>query len=243
MKRIDKEPFESLSEEQLKEMEQFIEEPLTDERLMTIKNRVKREIENENNEKEEKVVPMKKRGNKRYMWVAAASLMLLVGFGMRDEIKIAYQRAFGTEGEQLLRQADSLDEVAEDQGLRLTAKNSFKDGDTTYVMMTLQDLEGDRLAKDTQIDAWEMLNGGNTRVVDYNEKTKTAVLLTSAISWEKHENQGFLLRRFKSHEQENTNQVALDWDKLIQPQPEWEKLKVSDGIGGGIVQKHLMLIS
>ena len=62
MKRIDKEPFESLSEEQLKEMEQFIEEPLTDERLMTIKNRVKREIENENNEnneKEEKVVPMK----------------------------------------------------------------------------------------------------------------------------------------------------------------------------------------
>ena len=125
MKRIDKEPFESLSEEQLKEMEQFIEEPLTDERLMTIKNRVKREIENENNEnneKEEKVVPMKKRGNKRYMWVAAASLMLLVGFGMRDEIKIAYQRAFGTEGEQLLKQADSLDEVAEDQGLRLTAK-------------------------------------------------------------------------------------------------------------------------
>lgn len=233
MKRIDKEPFESLSEEQLKEMEQFIEEPLTDERMMTIKNRVKREIENENNEKEEKVVPMKKRGNKRYMWVAAASFMLLVGFGMRDEIKIAYQRAFGTEGEQLLKQVDSLDEVAEDQGLRLTAKNSFKDGDTTYVMMTLQDLEGERLAKDTQIDAWEMLNGGNTRVVDYNEKTKTAVLLTSAISWEEHENQGFLLRRFKSHEQESTNQVALDWDKLIQPQPEWEKLKVSDGIGGG----------
>ena len=46
------------------------------------------------------------------MWVAATSLMLLVGFGMRDEIKIAYQRAFGTEGEQLLKQADSLDEVA-----------------------------------------------------------------------------------------------------------------------------------
>lgn len=55
MKHIDKEPFESLSEEQLKEMEQFIEEPLTDERMMTIKNRVKREIENENNEKKRRL--------------------------------------------------------------------------------------------------------------------------------------------------------------------------------------------
>ncbi len=71
---------------------------------------------------------------------------------MKDNLKEAYYRSFGTESQKLLLNADKLSEVAEDEGLKLTAKSSFKDGDTTYVFMDLQDLTGDRLSQDTIID-------------------------------------------------------------------------------------------
>lgn len=47
---------------------------------------------------------------------------------MKDNLKEAYYRSFGTESQKLLLNADKLSEVAEDEGLKLTAKSSFKDG-------------------------------------------------------------------------------------------------------------------
>lgn len=231
MKKYDKEPFESLTEAQLDELLKTTKHQMPEGSEKRIQDRVLSNIEQDH--KESKVTKLTKKPKWSYILGAAAALVLMVGFTQRDELKLAYTRAFGTESEKLLLHADKLDEVAEDEGLRLSAKSTFKDGNTTYVLMDLQDMTGDRLDNETQIDRWDMLSGGNTRVLNYDEKTKTATLLTSAISWEEHDDQGFTLEQFRSHKETYTEETDVIWDKILQDDSKWEQLSLSDGMGGG----------
>ena len=229
MKKYDKEPFEELTEEQLDALLKMTKVPMTESSTENIKKRVNQKM----TETDKKILPMKKKRTWLKIIGVAAALSIMVGFTQRDAIKVAYQKAFGTESEKLLLNADKLNESTEDQGLKLTAKSSFKDGETTYVMMTLQDLTEDRLDEGTLIDRWDMLNGGNTRVIDYDKSTKTATLLTSAISWEEHQEQGFRLERFMSRQKEFEGTKTVDWEQLLQEKPNWVTFDDSEGFGGG----------
>lgn len=232
MKDYEKEPFEHLTKEQLEELLKVTNQQMTIENQENIKNKVHQKIAGISNS-QEKVVPLKKKRSWKYLLGAVAALSLMVGFTQRDAIKLAYLKAFGTESQQLLLNADKLNESVEDQGLKLTAKSSFKDGDTTYVLMTLQDLTGDRLSSDTLIDRWDMLNGGNTSVVDYDEETKTATLLTKAVTVDEQKDQGFKLSIFKSHREEFQTSSAIDWTSIIQKNPNWENRSMFEGNSGG----------
>lgn len=236
MKKYQKDPLEELSDEQLEELLNVTHQEMPEDSLNKIKNRVHQTIQ-----QAEKTVPMRKKAKKKWTKIvaAAAILTLMVGFTMKDNLKEAYYRSFGTESQKLLLNADKLSEVAEDEGLKLTAKSSFKDGDTTYVFMDLQDLTGDRLSQDTIIDKWEMLNGGNARVVSYDDKSKTASILVSSISWESHKDQGFELSRLTSGLEEKTERVSPPWQELIQEGTNWIKTPLKDGGGGGADPEEL----
>ncbi len=75
-----------------------------------------------------------------------------------------------------------------------------------------------------------MLNGGNARVVSYDDKSKTASILVSSISWEPHKDQGFELSRLTSGLEEKTERVSPPWQELIQEGTNWIKTPLKDGL-------------
>lgn len=238
MKEYEKEPFDELTDEQLDELLALTEHSMTEESQESIKNRVHQIIQKE--ELTQQPIELKKKKSKwKYILGIAAGFCLLVGFTNRDVIMSMYQKAFGKDAAELSFNADELDESVEDNGLKLTAKSSFKDGNTTYVLMTLQDLTGDRLDKETDIYEWEMLGGGNTKVIDYDASTKTATLLTSAVNWDNHENKGFKLTTFRSQPYDFETSTVIDWKKAIQDNPTWVKHPLEGGMGGGYKEEEL----
>jgi len=238
MKKYEKEVFEFLDDVQLEELLKATNKEITSKNKENIKNKVHQSI-SEESKSVGNIVSIKKKRNWTYVLGTVAALCLMVGFTQRDAIKLAYLKNFGTESEKILLNADKLSQSVENQGLKLTAKSSFKDGDSTYVFMTLQDLTNDRLSKDTQIDRWNMLSGGNTSVIDYDEKTKTATLVTSAISMENNRDYGYELNRLKSHKLDKTYKKDIDWNQLLQKEPTWKKRSLTDGNGGGYKEEEL----
>ncbi|MGX6969675.1 DUF4179 domain-containing protein [Vagococcus bubulae] len=237
MNRYQKEPFEELSDEQLEELLAQMDQEMSNKSKEKIKQTVSENI----NKETEKIKPLK---SKKKKWAtilgAAAVLSLMVGYTQVDTIKAAYVKAFGTEAEKVLTNSEKLDYSVEDQGLKLTAKNTFRDGNTTYVLMELQDLTGDRLSEDTSISDWSMLNGGNTQVINYDKKTKTAMLLVSSVSWEEHKDTGFILKQFESHIKEMRNTVSVDWKKDLATNVKWKKYDGKNGVGGGSVDDSIL---
>lgn len=240
MNKYQKEPFEELSDEQLDELLAQMDQEMPNDSKEKIKQTVFENI----NKETEKIKPLK---SKKKKWAtilgAAAVLSLMVGYTQLDTIKAAYTKAFGTEADKILVDAEKLNYSVEDQGLKLTAKNTFKDGNTTYVLMELKDLTGDRLSEDTLIDDWSMLNGGNARVINYDEKTKTATLLVSSIAWEEHKDTGFMLKRFVSHRKEMKNTVSVDWKKDLATNVKWKKYDGEKGYGGGYDEEALKKVN
>ncbi|MGX4685614.1 DUF4179 domain-containing protein [Vagococcus sp. JNUCC 83] len=237
MKKYLKEPFEELSDEQLDELLTEMNYEIPKDSQEKIKQSVFENI----NKETEKIKPLKPKKKK---WVAilgaVAVLSLMVGYTQLDSIKAAYTKAFGTEADKILIDAEKLDYSVEDQGLKLTAKNTFKDGNTTYVFLELQDLTGDRLSEDTSISDWSMLNGGNTQVINYDKKTKTATLLVSSIAWEEHKDTGFILKQFDSHIKEMKNTVSIDWKKDLATNVKWNKYDGKSGVGGGSAEDSIL---
>ena len=240
MNKYQKEPFEDLTEEQLDELLAEMKQEMPNDSKEKIEQTVFENI----NKDVEKIKPFK---SKKKKWAAilgaVAVLSLMVGYTQLDTIKAAYTKAFGTEAEKILVDAEKLNYSVEDQGLKLTAKNTFKDGNTTYVLMELQDLTGDRLSEDTLIDDWSMLNGGNTQVINYDEKTKTATLLVSSIAWEEHKDTGFMLKRFVSHRKDMKNTVSVDWKKDLATNVKWKKYDGEKGYGGGYDEEALKKVN
>ncbi|UUV98954.1 DUF4179 domain-containing protein [Vagococcus luciliae] len=240
MNKYQKEPFEELTDEQLDELLAQMNQEMPHDSKEKIKQTVFENI----NKETEKIKPLKPKKKK---WAAilgaVAVLSLMVGYTQLDTIKAAYTKVFGTEADKILVEAEKLNYSVEDQGLRLTAKNTFKDGNTTYVLMELKDLTGDRLSEDTSIEDWSMLNGGNTRVINYDEKTKTATLLVSSVSWEEHKDTGFMLKRFVSHRKEMKNTVAIDWQKKLVTDVKWKKYDGEKGYGGGYDEDALKKVN
>lgn len=237
MNKYQKEPFEELTDEQLDELLAQMNQEMPNDSKEKIKQTVFEDI----NKKAEKVKPLKPKKKK---WAAilgaVAVLSLMVGYTQLDTIKVAYTKAFGTEADKILVDAEKLDYSVEDQGLKLKAKNTFKDGNTTYVLMELQDLTGDRLSEDTIIEDWSMLNGGNTQVINYDTKTKTAALLVSSVAWEEHKDTGFILTGFGSHTKEMENIVSIDWKKNLATNVKWKKYDGKSGVGGGSVEDSIL---
>lgn len=216
VKKYKKEPLEHLTDEQLDDFLNYLEEPFgeTEQKELAQKIKVKQS-------EEKKVIPFKKK-KAAIIVTAAASVILLSAFSQRDNIKIAYMKSFGTDSQKLLLKSDKLNEEVVDKGLRLKAKTSFKDENRTYFVSELTDLEEDRLAKDTRIQRWEMLSGGNTQVVDYNPKTKTATLVTRAITMEDTAKPlGFKLNSFISHEEKFDEIYEGDFKKLMPKEAKW----------------------
>lgn len=240
MNKYQKEPFEELTDEQLDELLAQMNQEMPHDSKEKIKQTVFENI----NKETETIKPLKPKKKK---WAAilgaVAVLSLMVGYTQLDTIKAAYTKSFGTEADKILVDAEKLNYSVEDQGLRLTAKNTFKDGDTTYVLMELKDLTGDRLSEDTSIDDWSMLNGGNTQVINYDEKTKTATLLVSSVYWEEHKDTGFMLKRFVSHRKEMKNTVAIDWQKKLVTDVKWKKYDGEKGYGGGYDEDALKKVN
>ncbi|MGY3703376.1 hypothetical protein BW731_02590 [Vagococcus martis] len=240
MNKYQQEPFEELTDEQLDELLAQMNQEMPNESKEKIKQTVFEDIHKE----AEKIKPLKPKKKK---WAAilgaVAVLSLMVGYTQLDTIKAAYTKAFGTEADKILVEAEKLDYSVEDQGLKLTAKNTFKDGNTTYVLMELQDLTGDRLSEDTSISDWSMLNGGNTQVINYDKKTKTATLLVSSVAWEEHKDTGFILTGFGSHTKEMENIVSIDWKKDLATNVKWKKYDGEKGYGGGYDEDALKKIN
>lgn len=238
MKKYDKDPLEELTAEQLKELLHYSHNEMPVDSMSRIKEKVSNEIKKETAFDKSKISWFKRK-KVGVILGAVAALTLMVGYTQRDELKMAYYQLFGTESEKLLSQADKLSETVTDQGFRLTATSSFEDGDSTYVFTELTDLEGDRLSEDTLIDRWEMLNGGNTRVVGYDEATKTATLLTSAIRWDDNKDYGFQLNRIIGSRSEFKEKVDLNLKDTIQESPQWIDISQQHASGGGYHEESL----
>lgn len=230
-----KHPFEHLTDEQLDAFLEYSEIPFTAKNTETIKKQfLTKKLAN----------PRKRNTYKRMAIIAmaAASISLLTAFTFRDELRLIYQKHFGAEIELLLANSDRLDQEAEDQGIRLKAVGSFKDGNTTYFVAQLTDLIDDRLAEDTQIERWQMLNGGNSRVVDYDKTTKTATLITQAVGWEKGIQPGYVLESFTSHRKDFQEVYSVPWQAIPQSN-KWEERSAAEGLGGGADPKELERLS
>lgn len=230
-----KHPFEHLTDEQLDLFLEYSEIPLTEKNTETIKKQF---------HAKKLAKPTKKLSYRKMaiIAVAAASILLLTAFTFRDELRLIYQKHFGSEIEVLLTNSDRLDQEVEDQGIRLKAVGSFKDGNTTYFVAQLTDLTGDRLAEDTQIESWRMLNGGNSRVVDYDSTTKTATLITQAVEWEKKIKPGYVLESFTSHRKDFQETYSVPWQE-IPLSNKWENRSATEGYGGGADPKELERLS
>ncbi|MGM0212813.1 hypothetical protein [Enterococcus sp. AZ109] len=230
-KKIEKHPFEHLTDQQLDEFLNYSEIPYTEHNAQNIKEKFA----------DKKLVkPRKRRFNRGIaaVSIAAASILLLTAFTFRDELTLIYQKHFGTPTEMLLANSDRLDQGVEDQGLRLKAVGSFKDGNTTYFVAQLTDLTSDRLSEDTQISSWQMLNGGNSRVVDYDETSKTATIITQAVDFGDKIKPGYLLESFTSKKQDFQETYTVNWNKIPQTEA-WQKRPVNEGLGGGYDPKAM----
>ncbi|MBO1307249.1 hypothetical protein JZO70_13815 [Enterococcus sp. 669A] len=224
-KKIEKHPFEHLTDQQLEEFLNYSEIPYTENNAQNIKEKFAAK---------KLAKPKKSRFNPRVIAIAiaAASILLLTAFTFRDELTLIYQKNFGSETEILLANSDRLDQEVEDQGIRLKAIGSFKDGNTTYFVAQLTDLTGDRLSEDTQISSWQMLNGGNSRVVDYDKTTKTATIITQAIDFGDNIKPGYLLESFTSSKKEFLESYPVNWQEVPQTEA-WQKRPANEGLGGG----------
>lgn len=230
-----KHPFEHLTDEQLDAFLEYSEIPITTKNTETIKKQFHaKKLAN----------PRKRNSFKRMaiLAIAAASILLLTAFTFRNELRLIYQKHFGSEIEVLLANSDRLNQEVEDQGIRLKAVGSFKDGKTTYFVAQLTDLTEDRLAEDTQIESWQMLNGGNSRIVDYDKATKTATLVTQAVEWEKGIKPGYVLKSFTSHRKDFQETYSVPWKEIPQSN-KWENRAAAEGFGGGADPKELERLS
>lgn len=226
-----KDPLEYLTEEQLDELLKCTDQPFHEKNKKEIKNKFVTK----------KNMFRKKRQQKR-RWIIGGSTaalgLLLVGFTFRDDLSLAYKKRFGTDTEILLLNSDKLSQEVTDQGLRLKAVASFKDGNNQYLVSQLTDLTGDRLAKDTVIEDWEMFSGGNTQVVNYDEGTKTATLVTSAIGAEATPISGFQIRSFASQEKNFIKTFTPKWEEIVKPAKTWIDLTKQESQGGGFDEKE-----
>ncbi|MGG5331450.1 hypothetical protein [Enterococcus sp. AZ163] len=231
----EKHPFEYLTDDQLDDFLDYSEVPFTGNNTENIKKQF-------HNKKSLK--PRKRSSSKRIavFAIAAASIMFLTAFTFRDELRLIYQKHFGSEIEVLLANSDRLEQEVEDQGLRLKAISSFKDGNTTYFISQLTDLTGNRLADDTQLESWQMLNGGNSRVVDYDQTTKTATLLTQAVEWDEGIKPGYFLESFTSHREDFQETYSVPWQEIPQSD-NWQKRAATEGFGGGDDPKAMERLS
>lgn len=220
---MSKHPLEHLTDEQLDQLLDYNDTPFTDTNQEAIKKRF--------DAKKQRKGKKHRRGFA--IAGAAAALLLMTGFTFKDELVRTYRQHFGSDTEILLLNTDRLDQKVEDQGLRLEAVASFKDGDQQYLVSKLTDLTGDRLDKSMTIDRWTMFGGGNTQVVDYDAATKTATLMTTAIGADSAPDSGFLLEAFASKNKDFQVTFTPEWEKLLKRKTEWLDLTKQEAQGGG----------
>ncbi|MHC5229088.1 hypothetical protein ACYSNW_12465 [Enterococcus sp. LJL99] len=229
-------PIEHLSDEQLDDLLKY-SQPFTEENLKNIQARF---TEQTSTHKTGRKKP-KKIGKKLIILAASATLLVTVGFSQKDNLKKAYYQLFGTHAEKVLMNSDKLTESVEDQGLRLKALATFKDGDTTYFLSELTDLTENRLASGTIIDNWQMNGGGNSHVMSYDEKTKTATILTTAIAPLENEKvtPGYLLKSFFTGKKDEEEVKIFDFVSTLNEKATWLDLSKQEASGGGADEEQL----
>lgn len=229
-------PIEHLSDEQLDDLLSY-SQPFTEENLKNIQAQfTQKTTANKKISKQPK-----KNGKKLIILAAVATLLVTVGFSQKDKLKQAYYQLFGTHAEKVLSNSAKLTESVEDQGLRLKALATFKDGDTTYFLSELTDLTGDRLDSGTIIENWQMNGGGNSHVMSYDEKTKTATILTTAITPLEGEKitPGYLLKSFFTGEKDEEEVKTINLVSTLNEKATWLDLSTQGGHGGGADEEQL----
>lgn len=231
MKKNKELPLEHLTDEQLDDFLQY-SQPFTEENLKQIQIRFDQLKDAE---------PILSKPKKRKRWVVtlalAASVILLTAFTQISELKQLYYQIFGAGSEEIIDNSQQLSASIEDQGLRLKAVNSFKDGDTTYFLAELTDLTEDRLDEETFLNDWSMNGGGNAQIIDYDAKTKTATILVQAIaSMDGENNNCFSLKSFKSGAIETEETLGFDLTPYLKTKATWVKENHENGFGGGYAE-------
>jgi hypothetical protein len=231
--KLEQQPLEYLSEEQLDELLELTGNPFSEENERAIQDKFQQKIN------ETVVVPMQKKRKftkkVAFLTCAAVAVLLATGFAFRDDVKVALLKQFGDESTKLLLNADKLDTSVTDKGYRLSALSSFRDQTTTYFLSELTGLDGQKLSKNMQIENWQMLGGGNTQVVDYNEQTNSVILLTRAIQMENEEagDDGFILKGFSMGGRSEEARVSVDWAKTTDQPVQWIDITKQTAQGGG----------
>lgn len=170
-------PVTHLSDEQLTDLLRY-SESFTEDSLASIQARFSEKTSDEQLPK-----PIRKKKHTKLL-LLAASLLLVVGFAQRDAVKAFYYQVFGDTVGELGEQSTYLTSVTEDQGIELKALATFEAGETTYFLMQLTDLTGDRLDETMNWLEWQELGLGASHLVTFEESTNTATFLTRADSTE-----------------------------------------------------------
>lgn len=110
---------------------------------------------------------------------AAAALIVLAGFAYADRIQELFVSYFGG-GAEVAKQAQVIGSRTTDQGIKLDVAAAINDGETTYLVVDLQDTTGDRLSDKLHFGKMSLDDGSHgysEETLSYDPESKTATLM------------------------------------------------------------------
>lgn len=112
--------------------------------------------------------------------LAAAAIVVLAGFTYADRIQELFTTYFGG-GTEVAQQAQTIKKSVTDQGIRFEAVSAINDGETTYLIVDLQDTTDDRLSGYFEVEGWNLPIEGawglGWEPLSYDAETRTATLM------------------------------------------------------------------
>lgn len=181
---------ENLSDDALRDIASY-EHPFDDDRTERIKARFAQKIAAASAEQrgatvprcvdEEKQAPEAphRRTGRFVALFAAAALIVLAGFTYADRIQELFVSYFGG-GAEVAKQAQVIGSSTTDQGIKLDVAAAINDGETTYLVVDLQDTTGDRLSDNLHFGKMSLNDGSHgygEETLSYDPETKTATLM------------------------------------------------------------------
>ncbi len=183
----------------------------------------------------------------------AAAFLLFSGFvyaGIIDLNKI-YEMAFGNSAEYMSQYGTIINGGNSDNGIQLNLLSAIKDEDKMLVFFNLTDTSEDRLSATMDLyDSWalDQGNGGNCRLLSYDENTKTASFVITSVGASTNKTATLTIKSFlKSLEfRKNLKENGIDIiSALSDYKPEvipFSQVR-GDGIGAGIAQESKYSLS
>lgn len=184
-------PLENLPDDALHDIASY-EHPFDDDRTERIKARFAQKIAAASAEQHGATVPRcvdekkqapevpHRRTGRFVALFAAAALIVLAGFAYADRIQELFVSYFGG-GAEIATQAQTIGASTTDQGIKLDVAAAINDGETTYLVVDLQDTTGDRLSDKLHFGKMSLdgddSHGYGEETLSYDPETKTATLM------------------------------------------------------------------